>query len=219
MEEKLEDPSLPLGIISTNCYIVTDKASGKSLIIDPGLYCDDLTAAIAARGIKSFEYILLTHGHFDHILGVPEVRRIYGGQIAIHSADAECLSDEKRSLVDQSSPRQKQTFIKPDICLKDGSVITLGESVFTVMHTPGHTAGSVCYICGDIIFSGDTLFRMTYGRTDFPGSSFDDIAASLIRLASLPGDYTVYPGHSIPTTMSFERTHNRYLRRHYDGNN
>ncbi|NCC88120.1 MAG: MBL fold metallo-hydrolase [Clostridia bacterium] len=205
---------LELGIIQTNCYILIDETTKKAAIIDPAICSDKLLDKLKSYDISDVEYILLTHGHFDHILGVAELKKIYkNAKVAIHSVDAVCLEDPKKSMSKFSAYLDKiQTPVRPDIMLKDNDEINLGELKLKVLHTPGHTPGSICFVCDDVIFSGDTLFCKTVGRTDLEGGNMDDMINSINRIGKLQGDYTVFPGHNRETTLDDERKNNRYMR-------
>lgn len=202
---------LPLGPIKANTYILTDEKSGKTAVIDAGACTSECKQALEGKDVQ---YILLTHGHFDHLLGVAELKKLTGAQICIHAADAACLTDEEESLCSWEYPGA-QTAVPADRLLKDGDVLELGETTLTVLHTPGHTKGGVCYADFEnrLLFTGDTLFCLTAGRTDFPGGDDVELLTSLIRLRNLDGDFTVYPGHNRASTLEYERGHNRYMRR------
>lgn len=202
---------LPLGPIQANTYVLTDEISGKTAVIDAGACTPQLKQALEGKDVQ---YILLTHGHFDHILGVAELKKLTGAQVCIHAADAVCLEDEAESLCSWEYAGA-QTAVSADRLLADGDVITFGEAKLTVLHTPGHTKGGVCYADFEnrLLFTGDTLFCLTAGRTDFPGGNDVELLSSLIRLRNLDGDFTVYPGHNRATSLEFERGRNRYMRR------
>lgn len=204
-----------LGSICTNCYILIDDDTRRAAIIDPAQCTAELLDKLETSNISSVDYILLTHGHFDHILGVSKLKEIYSNaKVAIHSMDAECLYDPYQSMAATSDFSEDiQTPVKADIILNDNDTIELGTLTLKVLHTPGHTRGSVCFVCDDVIFSGDTLFCKTVGRTDFKGGSMQDMLNSIKKLGSLDGDYYVYPGHNRETTLEQEREHNRYMRK------
>ncbi len=203
--------TIVLGDISTNTYIVTDEESGECVVIDPATESEQLLNLLKDKKIK---YILLTHGHFDHITGAKAVKELTGGKIAVHTNDSLCLKSEDESLFSWQYPGGVQPKTDADILLNDGDELYLGKEKIKVMHTPGHTVGGVCYIfeSSRIIFSGDTLFHMSAGRTDFPGGNPREELMSLSRLASLNGDYKVYAGHGESTTLQYERDNNRYVR-------
>ncbi len=201
---------ISVGALGTNCYIYCDDATGRCAIIDPGYFDDTLQKAIEKFGCDKFDYILLTHCHFDHVAGVSRVKELTGAKIAIFISDAPGLRD---MFVNLSAPftGRGEVYPKPDIELIDRETIKVGQTEFTVMHTPGHTVGSCCFITDGIIFSGDTLFCRSAGRTDFPGGSVSELRRSLQRLAALEGDYQVYPGHEDATTLAHERMYNMYM--------
>lgn len=189
----------------TNTYIVTDEETGETAVVDPSLPEEILIEKLNAENVK---YVLLTHGHFDHIGGVNFVKEKTGAKVVIHKEDEEMLCDKNKNYGTDSTP------IYADILVEDGTELMLGKSKITVMHTPGHTKGGVCYIFPDdrIIFSGDTLFRLTAGRTDLYGGDARTELMSLAKIAKLEGDYKVFPGHDDATTLNFEREYNRYMR-------
>lgn len=195
------------GSLENNCYLITDAASGKSALID---CTEDSEKMYDFIGDADLEYILLTHGHYDHIGGVKAIKAVKNAKVVIAAEDAPMLSSARHSLAVFCGAVQNDTTA--DILVDDGDEIILGESKIKVMKTQGHTDGCVCYICDDKLFSGDTLFFCSFGRTDFPTGSSEKMLASLKRLAALEGDYTVYPGHDRQTTLAFERKNNPYMK-------
>ena len=196
-----------------NCYMLIDEKSGEAAIVDPAWYVEEFNVMLEKNNAK-LKYILLTHGHFDHIFGVHGLKNVTGAKVAVHFKDAEHLIDPKKSLAEGNMP-EPQIPVTADILLKEGDVLTLGEAEIKVMSTPGHTMGSVCYVIESekTIISGDTLFCMTAGRTDFPDGSDELMISSLKRLIALEGDYRVLPGHNRETTLESERKRNWYIRR------
>lgn len=206
--------TFPVGHLSTNCYIVTDLNTNRRAIIDPGYKNADLVKRIEQSGKNTFDYILLTHGHFDHIWFAEEIKALTGAKIIISKEDAPFLSD---GMLNLSSAFGMLAFefpkIHADVTLEDGDKFNLGETEFTFMLTPGHTVGSGCFISfsDNVIFSGDTLFKLSMGRTDFVTGDPVRILDSLKRLGKLQGDFAVYPGHGEATTLDFERKNNPYV--------
>lgn len=195
------------GSMNNNCYLIVDENTNKSALVDCTEFSDKMIELI---GESDLQYILLTHGHFDHILGVRQVREKYGCCVAISEEDAQMLTSGIKSLAVFFGKSNKD--VDADIILSDGDIITLGKTEIKVLATPGHTKGSVCYIAENYIFSGDTLFYLTFGATDFPGGSESEMGKSLKKLKSLKGDYRVMTGHDELTTLDFERKNNPFMK-------
>jgi glyoxylase-like metal-dependent hydrolase (beta-lactamase superfamily II) len=196
--------SIPVGMIGTNCYVLGDEATKSLAIIDPGDDAADIRAMVRQSGME-VKMILLTHGHFDHVTAVPELVETYPDvPVYIHPKD----------LTQAQAPSQFGNGIGEIPTMKfydEGDTLQLGNLTIRVLSTPGHTPGSVTLLCGDAMFSGDTLFAGSCGRTDFPGGSYQQMTASLRRLAKLPGDYKVYPGHEGFSTLEHERRYNYFM--------
>lgn len=190
--------------IGTNCYIFGDDATKMGAIVDPGGDAAGILAAVRDLGL-TVSAIFLTHGHYDHTGAVAGLTAAFPGvPVYLHDRDYELgLTDRGAAM--------------PHVGLRtasygEGDVMKVGELEFTVLHTPGHTPGSVTLKCENVLFTGDTLFAGSMGRTDFPGGSYDAIMDSLKRLAALPGDYKVCPGHEALSTLEAERKCNYYMR-------
>lgn len=195
------------GSMDNNCSLIIDEKTNQSALVDCNEFSQKMIDMIGDTDLK---YILLTHGHFDHIIGAKSVKEKYGAQVVISKEDEPMLNSSKLSLaVFCNAP---QNNVDADIIVKDGDEITLGEIKIKVMATPGHTSGSVCYIAENCIFSGDTLFYCSCGRTDFPSGSPEQMMSSLQKLKALDGDYKVYTGHNNLTTLDFERKNNPYMK-------
>lgn len=191
--------------LETNTYLVLNGE--RAFVVDPGADADKILAAAEAEGAK-IEWVLLTHAHFDHIGGVAELQRA-GAQVVLHRDDLGIVSSFKNLAFYAGVKVEK--FI-PDVTVSGGETLDVAGVKVRVIHTPGHTAGGVCYVADDIIFTGDTLFELSYGRTDFPTGSFKELKNSVLnKLFVLPGDYRLLPGHGAPTTLAFEREHNPIL--------
>ena len=194
----MEITALTLGDYMTNCYLLRREDSDRCLIVDPGYEAGKILKVLEEKHLQP-EAVLLTHGHFDHVGAVRELFSETDCDVYISEADL--------SLPPMiTNGRLFYTHAYPP-----SGALTLAGLTFWVLPTPGHTPGSVCLLAGDTMFSGDTLFRGSCGRTDLPGGSWEQMLASLKTLASLPGDYRVLPGHGEETTLAWERTHNPYL--------
>ena len=190
--------ALSLGAYQTNCYLVWDENSSTCVVIDPG-YEPDTVLLEAKRLGKEIEAILLTHGHFDHVGAVREIVAATGCKVYLCEQDL------------AMPPQLTAGVLYYTDLYGEGDTLNLAGLTMNVLHTPGHTPGSVCILCENTMFSGDTLFWGSCGRTDLPGGSWATIRQSLLRLASLSGDYEVFPGHGDATTLSFERKSNPYM--------
>lgn len=202
--------TLMLGSLATNCYLVYLDEKHVTAV-DIGGDARKVLCFLEQRGLILTK-ILLTHGHYDHIGAVAEVQAETGAEVYIHEADAPMLQDTRLNLADWIEPWADFRPVTEYHTVREGDVIEAGDVSFTVLHTPGHTKGSVCYLCEDILLAGDTLFRLSRGRTDFPGGSDREMLESFRRLKALEGDYRVFPGHNETTSLDFERKNNPVMR-------
>ena len=194
---------LTLGAIGTNTYFVINEITKECVVIDPAEDIQSISDYIKEQDIKPVA-VLLTHGHFDHIGGVAYLKTL-GAKVYMHSADVWKIND----------PGQMAALlgvkIEPfsvDFEVKDSDSLEICGFKFKVLGTPGHTKGGVCYILDEYIFVGDTIFRASYGRTDFEDSDFQSIKSSILKILDLEGEYTILPGHGDVTYSSFERMYN-----------
>lgn len=194
---------MQVGPIGTNCYFLQDEESGLMAIIDPG---DDWERILhqVKKAEGEVKYILLTHGHYDHTTAVPELHKAYPqAKIYIHQADANGAGSRLFHLAGQ---------VDGLLTYDEGDTLSLGSLTIEVLHTPGHSKGSVTLKVGDVLFTGDTLFAGSCGRTDLSGGSYEEILDSLKRLGELEGNFHVLPGHEGTSTLDQERRFNPYLR-------
>ena len=194
------------GMLAENCYLLLDEASGEAAVIDPGFVNDRLLGEIAQYKVR---WILLTHGHFDHIEGVDRLRALTGAPSAAFRTEGAFAAD----------PAQNGSLLmfgRPIACtvdrlLEDGETIHVGAVPVHVLHTPGHTAGGCCYVTPEAVFTGDTLMGYSVGRCDLPTGDEAALAVSLQKLAALPGDPAICGGHGPVTRLSEEKRRNPYL--------
>ncbi len=199
---------LPLGQLGTNCYIFHQKGGSKCGIVDPGDQGEQLAQWLKGKGLEP-EAILLTHGHFDHILGIPGLRAVWP-DLPIYCHPADFGTGETTNLFGQRFPTVSSFGnVTP---YREGDRVTVAGVELEVLETPGHTPGSVTLRAEDVLFTGDTLFAGSMGRTDFEGGDEKAMMASLRRLAGLEGDYQVLPGHEGQTTLEQERKTNYCVR-------
>lgn len=201
--------SLCLGVLGANCYIASDD-NGNAAVIDAGSEPERIIAELKKEGLTP-KAILLTHGHFDHIMAAEALREEFDIPVYIHSEDSKMLSDENENLLTNFPLGELFVPVKSFKEISDGDKISVGDLSFLVMNTPGHSRGSCSFICEDAVFTGDTLFKGSIGRTDFNGGSYSMMESSLLRLKNLDGDYRIFPGHGPVTTLNKERVQNIYL--------
>ena len=193
-----------LGELETNCYILIDEETNEAAVIDPADEAETIRDAVEGAG-ATLRYILLTHGHRDHTLAAPALHALYpDAAVYIHESDKGAVGIYRYPM---------EELIGGDLKFYgEGDTLPLGSLTVEVLHTPGHTGGSVCLKCENALFTGDTLFAGSMGRIDLPGAQPEKMMGSLARLARLPGDFDVYPGHMQTTTMARERQYNLYIK-------
>ena len=199
-----------IGQVQTNCYSAINEKTQEMLVIDPGDCAQLLAEKIKQKGLKP-KAILLTHGHFDHAMAAEELAGIFGVKIYAHEAEKETL---EQSGLNASGMIGRRDSYQADVFVKDGQVLQLAGMDLTVLHTPGHTEGGCCFYSEEdkVLFSGDTLFCQSVGRTDFPRGSMSQLIRSIRgKLLVLPDDVKVYPGHMGVTTIGMERRGNPFI--------
>lgn len=199
---------LVVGMVETNCYIVFNKETKEAVIVDPGADGEKIASKCKELGVTA-KAILLTHGHFDHVMAVEELRSMWEVPVYAYEKEAGVLADEALNLSNQF--RSNRVQLTADRLVEDGEILELIGLSFKVIATPGHTCGSCCYYVESekVLFSGDTLFAGSYGRVDFPTSNMRDMIHSVAKvLFDLADEVTVYPGHMGDTTIGAEKLDN-----------
>lgn len=202
--------TLIVGQLDVNCYIVGCEQTKEAVIIDPGGDAADILALIARLGVKP-KYVICTHGHGDHIGALDEVSSATSAQVLIHSADAEMLTNPQKNF---------SAYFGQSIILKalfktvaDGEIIKVGGLELGILHTPGHTQGGICIQVEDVVFTGDTLFAGSVGRSDLPGGNHSQLIQEIkAKLLTLPGQTKVFPGHGPDSLIEKEEKHNSFLK-------
>lgn len=199
-----------LGQLSNNCYIWADEKTKDAIVVDAPDKADEIIAFAGDKGLKITD-IVLTHGHFDHILALKELKEKTGAMLSVFEKTADFMRDPVRNLAQYMNIEIPPT--KPDKLLKDGDEIDFRGNKIKVLHTPGHTEDSICLLSGKTLLSGDTLFRLSVGRWDHPtGNMIEEINSINDKLMPLPDDTEVYPGHGPSTTIGEERKGNPYIK-------
>lgn len=205
---------LPLGPLQTNCYILKDETSGVGVVIDPGFHAESILSEIEAMGVD-VKYILFTHGHYDHTFAGRAVAEQTGAQVIMNGADAALFEQgggiTRYVFPPKSEQMMREAYIRPHRLVFDGDVLDVGDLHFEFRSVPGHTGGSMLILCGDSVFTGDTLMRGTIGRTDFPESQPEKMANTLEIVKALDDSLIVYPGHGPATDMAREKKFNPFF--------
>lgn len=201
--------AMEVGPLAENTYIVGHASSGKAAVIDPGDEAEEILRQLAGRG-WTLDKILLTHGHFDHVGAVSALKERTGANVHIHPEDAGRMMTAGRqgAMFGLNVPAPPP----PDVLVREGDSVSLGDVSFRVLHTPGHTPGHVTYLSGDLAFVGDLIFAGSIGRTDLPGGSLDDLLRAVReKIFTLPDETVLFPGHGPATTVREERRGNPFF--------
>lgn len=204
--------TIPNGTLQANCYIV--ETEHAAVVIDPG-YMERQLSSYVAENPNKIKFIMLTHRHFDHLAAANALKKLTGAKIVINELDEGGLYSDLLSLGSMAGGfyNKADPDAHADIYVDEGDTFTAADMVFKVLYTPGHSEGGICFVIDNILFSGDTLFKGSIGRTDFPSSNMAEMRQSLDRLCTLPDETVVYPGHGEPTTIGQEKATNMFLKR------
>lgn len=198
-----------VGALATNCYIIAPNVNAEAAVIDPGSDASLILERLKKSNLK-LKFIINTHGHYDHVSADSELARKNKVQVYIHPEDIYMLNDPSANLsLFWDKPMEAVDMIKE---LKDGQILEVGELALQIIHTPGHTKGSISILVDNKLFTGDLLFKDSIGRTDFPGSSFQTLIKSLEKIANLPDDTQIYPGHGPVTVLGEEKQNNIFFK-------
>lgn len=198
------------GEFGSNCWLVIDETTGEAVVIDPSPEIGAIEEAITHRGVK-VKYVLLTHSHFDHMTSCDSLRDLTGAPLAVHRDDAEGLVNARFNC-SRVFMNADIVYRPAEILLREGDELTFGTLKIKVVHTPGHTKGSSCFIIGDSMFTGDALFDGSIGRSDLPGGSDFDYELTLLKFKRIKENYKLYTGHGSNTTLEKQKQYNPYLR-------
>lgn len=213
MKQQFQDFSmeiLPLGPLETNCYLLTEHVSRQTMVVDPAEEADFLISHLQALNTECV-LIVLTHGHYDHIGALSDLAKATGAQVAIHQADHAMLLQPESNFSSFMGVQYK--YEGETRLLQDNDTVSIGDKTIKVLHTPGHTPGGICLLADDFLISGDTLFQLGVGRTDFPGGNSQALIQSIQeKLLKLPEGLPVFPGHGPSTTIGNEKRGNPYLK-------
>ena len=195
----------PLGQLGANFYLVSDEVTGETMAIDPGAEAD-VAIELTKQSGGTLKYIVLTHAHIDHIGALDAMKNEFSVPVVIGKEEAISLNDNSMNLCCAFGAKSPSTHA--DILVSDGDTLMLGHNRVEFIHTPGHTKGGICILCNNMLISGDTIFRMSVGRTDFPGGSFAQLQSSIKnKIYTLQPDTVIYPGHGESTTVEYEMKH------------
>ena len=202
---------LTVGLFASNCYIVGSTSTKQGMIIDPGADADTIMRTVRQAEL-SISMIVITHAHMDHVGAIREVQQKTNAKFAVHEAEKGFVFSTPMRMLTSLGVSPVKSPPRPDRLLKDGDLIDLGDLHFEVLYTAGHSSGGICLLGHGVVFSGDTLFKLGIGRTDFPGMSHERLMKSIReKLMVLPDETVVYPGHGPPTTIGDERRGNPFL--------